>query len=129
MRLGTICTGTTTRTRTGAFTRCSCWASWMSCSDSGCTSQNVSVKSNGVCETPQKFAYVRSVPPGSAGTIVKFTWRGSSATVVSPAASLPFLALEAGARVIEVNPHPTPLTRQATVSLRGSAGEILPQLA
>ena len=52
-----------------------------------------------------------------------------TSTVVEPAASLPFLALEAGARVIEVNPQPTPLTRRATVSLAGIAGEILPLLA
>ncbi len=51
-----------------------------------------------------------------------------TSTVVEPAASLPFMARESGARVIEVNPQPTPLTRQAAVSLRGSAGEILPLL-
>ena len=52
-----------------------------------------------------------------------------TSTVVEPAASLPFIAREAGARVIEVNPQSTPLTRQASVSLRGAAGEILPLLA
>jgi NAD-dependent deacetylase len=51
-----------------------------------------------------------------------------TSTVVEPAASLPFIALEAGARVIEVNPHPTPLSARASVSLRGAAGEILPLL-
>jgi NAD-dependent deacetylase len=48
--------------------------------------------------------------------------------LVEPAASLPFLALEAGAAVIEVNPDATPLTPRATLSLRGAAGEVLPQL-
>jgi NAD-dependent SIR2 family protein deacetylase len=38
------------------------------------------------------------------------------------------MALEAGARVIEVNLQATPLTSRATVSLRGTAGEILPLL-
>jgi NAD-dependent deacetylase len=52
---------------------------------------------------------------------------GTSA-VVEPAASLPSIAGESGARVIEVNPERTLLTRQASVSLRGSAGEILPLL-
>ncbi len=51
-----------------------------------------------------------------------------TSTVVEPAASLPFIALEAGARVIEVNPQATPLTRRATASLRGAAGEVLPLL-
>ena len=64
----------------------------------------------------------------AARTCDVFLCVGTS-TVVEPAASLPFLALEAGARVIEVNPQPTPLTRRATVSLAGTAGEILPLLA
>jgi len=51
-----------------------------------------------------------------------------TSTVVEPAASLPFAALEAGAAVIEVNPAPTPLSAQATVVLAGSAGEVLPRL-
>jgi NAD-dependent deacetylase len=53
---------------------------------------------------------------------------GTSA-VVEPAASLPLMALEAGASVIEVNPDPTPLTARASIALRGAAGAILPQLA
>jgi NAD-dependent deacetylase len=52
-----------------------------------------------------------------------------TSTVVEPAASLPFLALESGARVIELNLAPTPLTPHATVSLRGTAAQLLPALA
>lgn len=52
---------------------------------------------------------------------------GTSA-LVQPAASLPFLALESGALVVEINPEETPLTRQASLSLRGRSGEILPAL-
>lgn len=52
---------------------------------------------------------------------------GTSA-LVHPAASLPFVALEQGRLVVEVNPEPTPLTAQAAWSLRGRAGEVLPQL-
>lgn len=52
---------------------------------------------------------------------------GTSA-VVQPAASLPSLARESGARVIEVNAEETPLTPMVDVSLRGSAGQLLPQL-
>ena len=49
-----------------------------------------------------------------------------TSTVVEPAASLPFMALQAGARVIEVNPQPTPLSPSASVSLRGTAAHLLP---
>jgi len=49
---------------------------------------------------------------------------GTSA-VVHPAASLPLTAAGAGARVIEINPEPTPLTMSSHLSLRGQAGLIL----
>ncbi len=48
--------------------------------------------------------------------------------VVYPAASLPEVAKDAGAFVVEVNPQVTPLSRRADVSLRGKAGDILPRL-
>jgi len=51
-----------------------------------------------------------------------------TSTVVEPAASLPFAALEAGASVIEVNPAGTPLSARATIVLAGAAGEVLPRL-
>ena len=50
---------------------------------------------------------------------------GTSA-LVHPAASLPMAALERGARLIEINPDSTPLTRLAHLSLRGKAGAVLP---
>lgn len=52
---------------------------------------------------------------------------GTSAEVY-PAAALPRIALRNGACVIEVNPDTTPLTDSATCSLRGKAGDVLPQL-
>jgi NAD-dependent deacetylase len=52
---------------------------------------------------------------------------GTSA-VVYPAASLAPIAKSAGARVIEINPEQTPLSQHVTLSLRGSAGELLPRL-
>jgi NAD-dependent deacetylase len=52
---------------------------------------------------------------------------GTSA-VVHPAASLPLAAAEAGAKIVEVNPDPTPLSRAADFVLRGKAGEVLPLL-
>jgi NAD-dependent deacetylase len=51
-----------------------------------------------------------------------------TSTVVEPAASLPFMALAEGAKVIEVNPTRTPLTARATIAIAGAAGEILPDL-
>ena len=51
---------------------------------------------------------------------------GTSA-VVQPAASLPVVAREHGAAVIEVNLEPTPITRLADQSLLGPAAEILPR--
>ncbi len=50
---------------------------------------------------------------------------GTSA-VVQPAASLPFEASEAGAKIVEINPDPTPLSLYADFSIRGKSGEILP---
>lgn len=50
---------------------------------------------------------------------------GTSA-FVQPAASLPLAAAEAGARIVEINPDPTPLTPYADFSFREKAGEILP---
>lgn len=52
---------------------------------------------------------------------------GTSA-VVYPAAGLPRVALEHGARVVEINLEPTELSGAADVSLRGKTGGLLPQL-
>ncbi len=49
---------------------------------------------------------------------------GTSA-VVQPAASLPLTAAAAGARIIEINLEPTPLTARADVFLPGKSGEVL----
>ncbi|MFO1372733.1 MAG: NAD-dependent deacylase [Candidatus Competibacteraceae bacterium] len=52
---------------------------------------------------------------------------GTSA-LVYPAADLPFVALNAKAVLVEINPQPTPLSAHATFSLSGAAGAILPSL-
>lgn len=52
---------------------------------------------------------------------------GTSA-LVEPAASLPFVALQSGAIVVEINPNSTPLTRDATYVLSGLSGQVLPAL-
>ena len=56
-----------------------------------------------------------------------FLVAGTSA-LVQPAASLPLLAKQRGATVIEVNPEPTPISHLVDISLQGKAGEILPAL-
>ena len=48
--------------------------------------------------------------------------------MVEPAASLPYMAQQAGATVVEVNPNETPLTHQAHFVLPGPSGVVLPQL-
>lgn len=63
----------------------------------------------------------------AAHTTAVFLSVGTS-SVVEPAASLPFIAREAGATVIEVNPVATPLTAHASIVLPGPAGEVLPEL-
>jgi NAD-dependent deacetylase len=52
---------------------------------------------------------------------------GTSA-VVYPAASLPMLALQGGAYVVEINIEPTDLSPQANQFIRGRSGEVLPPL-
>lgn len=51
-----------------------------------------------------------------------------SSLVVFPAANLPAVALEHGATLIIVNREPTPCDDAATVTLHGTAGEILASL-
>jgi|SRR5690625_886606 len=51
-----------------------------------------------------------------------------TSSLVQPAAQLPYRALKAGVTVVEINPDETPLTADATYSLRGPAGQVLPAL-
>jgi NAD-dependent SIR2 family protein deacetylase/tetratricopeptide (TPR) repeat protein/protein-tyrosine phosphatase len=52
---------------------------------------------------------------------------GTSA-LVYPAAELPLIAKQMGAKVIEINPEETSLTAKADLSIRGKAAEIVPQI-
>jgi len=52
---------------------------------------------------------------------------GTSA-LVYPAASLPWAAKQSGARLVEINPDPTPLSDIADCVLRGPASEVLGSL-
>jgi NAD-dependent deacetylase len=48
--------------------------------------------------------------------------------VVYPAASIPLMAKQQGAFVVEINSEPTPLTDRADEFLMGPSGVILPAL-
>ena len=48
--------------------------------------------------------------------------------LVQPAAGIPLLARQAGAKMVQVNPMGTQLDDACTWSLRGAAGEVLPKL-
>ncbi len=51
-----------------------------------------------------------------------------STLVVYPAAFIPMYAKEAGAKLIIINLSPTPLDAQATVLIRGKAGEVMTKI-
>ncbi len=63
----------------------------------------------------------------AAGSCEVFLSVGTS-SLVEPAASLPYVALRAGAKVIEINPQSTPLTSQADFAWQQPAGVALPVL-
>jgi NAD-dependent deacetylase len=48
--------------------------------------------------------------------------------VVYPVAGFPMLASRRGARVVEINIEPTPLSELADVVLRGPSGSVLPEI-
>lgn len=51
-----------------------------------------------------------------------------TSSVVQPAASMPWIALESGAMVVEINPEPTALSEHAHHTLPGASGEVLPAI-
>ena len=48
--------------------------------------------------------------------------------VVYPAASIPLIAQQQGAYVVEINPEPTPLTARADEFIAGASGVVLPAI-
>ncbi len=52
-----------------------------------------------------------------------------TSSLVQPAASLPFIALDAGAVVVEINPAPTSLSSKAQFSLQATAADALTAIA
>lgn len=63
----------------------------------------------------------------AAGSCQVFFSIGTS-SLVEPAASLAYIAKQAGAKIIEINPQPTPLTHQADFAWQQPAGAALPAL-
>ena len=63
-----------------------------------------------------------------AAEVVEVFFSIGTSTTVEPAASLPFVAHQRGATVVEINPHETPLTRLAAYTLKGPSGLMLPAL-
>jgi len=51
-----------------------------------------------------------------------------TSSVVYPAAAVPEITAGAGGAVVEINPDATPLTALASVSLRGTAGALVPEI-
>jgi NAD-dependent deacetylase len=51
-----------------------------------------------------------------------------TSSLVQPAASLTHMAIDAGAKTIQVNPNPTDLDAAVTFAIRGPSGIVLPQL-
>jgi NAD-dependent deacetylase len=63
----------------------------------------------------------------AASTCDLFFSIGTS-SLVWPAAGLADTARAAGARIVEVNPNPTPLSDTSDFCLSGNAGTVLPEL-
>ena len=51
-----------------------------------------------------------------------------TSSLVYPAASLPEIAISAGAMTLQINPNPTDLDASVTAAIRAPAGTVLPQL-
>jgi NAD-dependent deacetylase len=61
-----------------------------------------------------------------AATRCDFCLSVGTTSLVQPAASLPLMALEKGAALVEINPQETPLSIHAGQCLRGPASQVLP---
>jgi NAD-dependent deacetylase len=83
---------------------------------------------------PNIVWFGESLPMG----VIEAAWRRSeqaelflvvgTSALVQPAASLPLAARSQGARLVEINLEPTPISDRCAISLQGPSGEILPQL-
>lgn len=84
---------------------------------------------------PECIFFGEQIPPGALARSRRLSAQcdamlvvGTSA-YVQPAAMLPNIAKDTGAKIIEINPESTPYTRHITdIFLKGTAGQILPEL-
>ncbi len=80
---------------------------------------------------PDVVWFGESLPAGAmdaamnAAVLCDFCFSIGTTSLVQPAASLPLLALENGASLVEINPQETPLSLHADYCLRGSASEVM----
>jgi len=80
---------------------------------------------------PDVVWFGESLPAGAmdaamnAAVTCDFCFSIGTTSLVQPAASLPLLALENGASLVEINPRETPLSLHADYCLRGSASRVL----
>ncbi len=63
-----------------------------------------------------------------ASRICDFFFSIGTSAIIQPAASLPLIACEHGAIVVEINPEETPLTPRVDYTFHKSAGLLLPEL-
>ncbi len=63
-----------------------------------------------------------------AAALCDFCLSVGTTSLVQPAASLPLMALEHGAALVEINPQETPLSMHAGQCLRGPASIVLPEI-
>jgi len=84
---------------------------------------------------PAVVWFGESLPQGAMNTAMEqaaacdVCFSIGTSSLVQPAASLPYLALDSGASLIEINPLPTPLSARATFNLYSSAAEALTAIA
>lgn len=83
---------------------------------------------------PDVVWFGENLPPGAlknaqeaARSCEVFLSIGTS-TLVEPASSLPYIAIQSGAIVVEINPRETPLSDQAHFVIRAPSGKALPAL-
>jgi len=80
---------------------------------------------------PDVVWFGETLPAGAMETAMNlaatcdFCFSIGTTSLVQPAASLPLLALENGASLVEINPQETPLSRHANCYLRSSASKAL----
>lgn len=83
---------------------------------------------------PEVVLFGEEIPPQAMRQSIEAVQSSHSLLVVGtsaqvwPAAGLPDLARQRGAPVVEINLERTPISRNATLTILGGAGEVLPEI-